>query len=195
MSITDMAGRERFDLLVVTVMVACMITIILGSTFIAAFIRYQMNQAHPLPPVIPASELPGEEMSPTQVGSLIFCIDCRIITSHTHSGIKGVDFYLEGNVTNIGTDTIDDLCFQRMTVYWADGGANFTSGILPSTNHTIGAGFTIELDLDNAYDWPEIPVDLCGGGGTAYGRLLITYDTNDTFIITTPLTWIIHAVE
>ena len=190
-----MVGRERSDFLVVTVMAACMITIIVGSTFIAAFIHYEMNQAHPLPAVPPASELPGENISTIQAGNLAFRIDPRIGTFHYHSGEKGVFFWLEVNVTNIGNDTISDLCFQRMTVYWADGGANFTSGILPSTNHTVEAESTTEFTLDNAYDWPDIPVDLCWTGGMAYGRLLITYDTNKTFIITTALTHITNAVE
>lgn len=186
-----MIGRDRFRKLVTAVMVICVITILGGYLFITQSI----SQPHPLPSIEPALVLPGEEVFSIRAGYLVFTIEPTFRTFHFHSGVKGCSFRLAISVVNEGTEIIDDLCFHRMTMYWANGVANFTSSILPTTNHTIEPSATRELSLRNAYDWPGIPTDLCWSGGIAYGRLLLTYNSSSTYILTTPLAMIMNVVE
>ena len=80
-------------------------------------------------------------------------------------------------------------------MYWADGSANFTTGFTSSTNHTLEFGSSTSIHLEYAHDWTGIPEELCWSGGQIYGRILMSYNSTITQIVTTPMVSLANLVE
>ena len=181
-------------------LVFSLVTIIIGSVVLYQKMQSRSprieTQPHPLPPVSQASTLPGDESVFVSVDDLRIKLELHVSTYHFHNGDKGTWLSLDGIIKNNGTTSVDDLCFWRITVYWADGAANFTTGFTRSDNYTIEPGEIVSVSLDDSNDWTGIPDNLCWNfGGQGYGRVLISYQSNRTSILTTDMVQILNAVE
>ena len=194
-----MGAAIRYNKVLKILIVISFIVIIIGSVDLYGLLSYNPprveTEPHPLSPVSPASELPGEEIIPVNISDISIILNLFVSTYHFHNGEKGTWVTLDVIIKNNRTTIIDDLCFWKMTIYWADGSANFTTGFKPSDNYTIEPESTIAITLKGSHDWTGIPENLCWSGGQGYGRALISYDYNKTNILTTSLVTIWNAVE
>ena len=153
------------------------------------------TQPHPIPPVAPAEEIPSDEIVFVEVDDLIIKLTPEMHTYATHNGDKGTSIRIQVTLKNNGTNTVENLHFWKVTIYWTDGFANFTSGFIPNTNYTLQANSTYAMELEDSHDWTGIPTELCWGGSQVYGRILISYDSNDSCILTTARFDVAHIIE
>ncbi|MCJ7817888.1 MAG: hypothetical protein MUP60_03465 [Candidatus Thorarchaeota archaeon] len=196
---TSLGGSNKILRILLAVSV---IIIVIGSVFIYGlyFLPGVNNpqiiaKPHPIPPVSPASEIPGDEIEFIQVNDLRIKLTPSMYTYETHAGIRGTSIGIQVIINNNGTTLIEDLCFWKVTIYWIDGFANFTSGFIPNTNYTLLANSIYAMELEDAHDWTGIPTELCWGGSQVYGRILMSYDSNNSCILTTVRFDVLHAVE
>jgi hypothetical protein len=147
---------------------------------------------------IPSEGIPGLDSQITELGSLVFTVSASGYTSATHSGVNKIRFRVHVSVRNTGNTTISGLKFAKVTIYWENHDAYFTTELenRSSLIDSIVPNDTAYIELQNRRPWSDIPVELCwGSGGGTYGRILAIYNSNQECILTTNLVYLAHMVE
>ena len=166
--------------------------IVLACIVITGFsIQYYLYpQLTPTVPV-PAGDIPTVYAQDYEFDKLSFHVYANFYiylgASNRMSFTAGVD------VTNLSNATIDDICFVKMTVYWESLDFNFTTELEspdgPIENVTLDSEESIFLELVNFHTWTsDIPGDVYTGlEKNAYGRILVSFNTIESCIISTNL--------
>ena len=189
----------RYQQLLKILFVTSIITMIAGSSLFYELALQgdiiAVTQPHPLPQISPAPDTPGEEVVYSEIDNMSIELGLTAFTFQSHSGEKGTGIRLEIKVENNGSCVIEDLCFWYMTIYWADGSGNFTTGFRPQENYTLGAESELSIVVSNSYVWIGIPDSLLMSTSKGYGRILMSYNSKETYILTTSLVSISHIIE
>ena len=94
-----------------------------------------------------------------------------------------MDLYLQ--VNNTGASIVD-IRPVKLSIFRDDHWHYFTFGLLPSDNFTLGAFSNVSLEYNGDRTLDTIEGITFGNTITAYGRVLIRYE-NDESIVTTSL--------
>lgn len=195
-------GELRSSKILKILIIICVTILIVGPITIIQLIQLRDDvpqietQYHPLTQVPPPIELPESDIEWIYIDNLSLRIYWWVYTYLYHNGSKGTAGSLHISVSNDSNTTIEDLCFWRMTVYWADGSANFTTGFTDSTNFTLEAGSWLSnYVFEYAHDWTGIPEELCLSSRQVYGRILMSYNSTISRVVTTPLIDLANLIE
>ena len=151
------------------------------------------------PPIIwdpvPHSENPPENytsIETIQVGPLILNATGTISGMIPHNGPITFNVHLTINVTNNGTEDVSNFHAIKMSLYYQSSGLFYTFSISPDVNNTIFAGETVTLNYQNQETSLDASFSLTS---LVYARVLVTFDTDQECIITTPILDGIFAIE
>jgi len=158
---------------------------------------FPTGTTEPLPildPVPPSLQPPenSTDYETISVGSLILNATGDISGMIPHSG--PIDFHLNliVNATNNGTGDITDFHAIKVSLYYLDAGLFYTFGLTPDTNFTISAGQSVTLAFHNNITRISTSFNYAS---PVYARVLVSFDTNQECILTTPILEGIFAIE
>jgi hypothetical protein len=184
-----LSGQKRktvFEAILVGLLV-----LMIGVMYYFAFAPLPLT--NPIPPV-PASEDPPNnryDFQPIQVGTLQLNATANATGMIPHQGPMTFRMHLVINITNIGSEDINDFHAVKTSVYNTDNELFYTFSFQYDWNATIPAGETVQLSYHNNQTRIEFPFE----PWEVYARVLVTFDVNREVIITTPIIDELFAIE
>ncbi|MDF1539900.1 MAG: hypothetical protein P1Q69_13460 [Candidatus Thorarchaeota archaeon] len=182
--------RRRISLVIAAI--GCILAIVLGI-----MIRFPpgvpptiLPELDPLPA---PEEPPGYDQVPVEIDNVTLGALVQFYMFMPHNGLNSFSFHLEINVTNNGLTDIDDFNATKASVFFANGTLLYTFGLLPSGNATIEVGERRNLGYDEDRDMPTVLGLL--GWEEYYLRVLVTFNSNTSIIVTTPVASVGVAIE
>lgn len=149
---------------------------------------------HPLLGPIPPCDTPPQSydlVETIQAGPLLLNATAYSTGVIPHQGPITFLLSLMINITNTGNTSVGNFQSIKMSIYTTDSILFYTFSLRPDWNATILAGETVVLNYMNEPTRIETPVR----PWEVYGRVLVTFDINESAIVTTPLIQNISAVE
>lgn len=144
---------------------------------------------------VPPSEDPPENSTDIEtitVESLTLNATGYISGMIPHSGPITFHVYLTINITNNGIENVTDFHAIKMSLYYPSSGLFYTFSFSSASNFTILAGESLTLILANKETLLDTSFSI---GSFVYARVLVSFDTNQECILTTPLLDGIFAIE
>ena len=147
-----------------------------------------------LDPVPPSANPPENETDyeTITVGSLTLDSTGYLSGMIPHSGPITFHVYLWINITNDGTEDITDFHAIKMSLYYPNSGLFYTFSFSSDSNFTILAGEFLTLNLANKETRLHTSFSI---GSSVYARVLVSFNTNQECILTTPLLTGTFAIE
>ena len=176
----------------ILVAIGCITLIALGI-----MIRYPspptlriLPELDPLPAL---EEPPGDDQVPVEIDNVTVGALVSFFMFQPHNGPNTFSFHLEINVTNNGDADIDDFNAPKASVFFPNGSLLYTFGLLPSSNNSIEVGERRTLGYDEDRDMPVVLGVLASEEICL--RVLVTFNSDIAVILTTPLIYILVAIE
>ena len=146
-----------------------------------------------LDPVPPSLNPPENDTTYETVilGSMILNATGNVTGMIPHNGPFTFYLNLQIIVTNNGTEDVTDFHVIKSSLYHLDNELFYTFGLTPYTNQTILAGQTVTLNYQNNVT----SLDVSGPMASKYARILVSFNTNQECILTTPILEGVFAIE
>ncbi len=132
-------------------------------------------------------------MQTIEAGNLLLNATAEYSGTIPHQPPINFDMRLAINITNIGSNDVDDFRAWKASVFYSDSELFYTFSLSPDGNSTITAGDSITLYFNNkggrnlyASFWPFDEI---------YARILVTFGVDHEVILTTPLSSGDFAIE
>lgn len=144
---------------------------------------------------VPPSDNPPENTTTYEtitLGSLILNATGTISGMIPHTG--PITFYMNLmiNVTNNGTEDVEDFHATKMSLYYQSSELFYTFSFSSDANATIPAGETVTLNYLNQETHLDTSFSITSG---VYARILVSFNINQQCILTTPILAGIFAIE
>ena len=152
------------------------------------------NPQESLPHLAAPAEIPGDQVNATEIGNLTLSVTGFFNTMSPHSSPTTFFFALDVIVNNTGTLSIGDFQVVKVTIFYENATPVYTFGTLPIGNSTIPPSSVLTLDYENDRDMITIPHSLMIASHV-FARVLVTFNVDTEVILTTPMTFLPHAVE
>ncbi len=173
-----------------------LIIIIVGGAilFMSDFYWIPSQSDEPLlVPLSPSSSPPGVSRAPEKIGNISLTSSAHISLMYPHSGRNTLSFRMSINVINEGPEDIIDFHVNRTSLFFTNSTHIFTFGVVPSTNYTIPAFQSVLLNFTEDREMPGVTYAL--SYSPLYFRVLLRFDQDEEYILTTPLAEILSAIE
>ena len=171
---------------------------VLFTVFLILTIGIVLYASQPIVPTlldpIPPSATPPANFTSVetiQVRNLVLNATANATGMLPHQGPVSFIMTLLINITNIGSENVSNFQAIKMSVYNSDSELFYTFSIHPDWNATIPAGETMTLTYRNE---PTLVYSTIRPW-EIYGRVLVSFDINETAVITTPRIFGVFAVE
>jgi hypothetical protein len=146
-------------------------------------------------PHLPAPDMvPGESVNRTIIGNLSMGVTGFFSTMQPHVAPSTFDFTIDMSVNNTGYTPVTNFQVVKVTMFYENATPFYTFGVTPANNLTIPADSIWVQDYSNDRDMVSIPTDLFFTQ-FVFARVLVSFDIGHEIILTSPLTWLAHAVE